>query len=99
VALGLLSLSYPLSGVALLVATYFQSVGKATQALFLTLGGILLVKLPVLLLASTLFALNGIWAAEALSELILCIVALLMLRNYQGKMAATESLAYDPPIL
>lgn len=99
VALGLLSLSYPLSGVALSVATYFQAVGKAKQALFLTLGSILLVKLPVLLLASTLFALNGIWAAEALSELILCTAAILMLRNYQGKVAATESLAYDPPIL
>ncbi len=85
IALRFLALSYPLSGVAILAAAYFQSVGRAKDALWLTLGGILLVKLPVLLLASRFFALNGIWASEAVSELILCAVALLMLRNYQGK--------------
>lgn len=84
IALRLLSLAYPLSGVAIMVAAYFQSVGKAKEALLLTLGGILLVKLPVLLLASRLFALDGIWAAEAVSELILCIVSLIMLKNFQG---------------
>jgi Na+-driven multidrug efflux pump len=42
----------------------------------------LLVKIPVLLLASTLFGLNGIWAAEAVSELILCTVSLLLLRSH-----------------
>jgi len=85
IALRWLALSYPLSGVAMLVAAYFQSVGKAPEALGLTLGGILLVKLPVLLLASRWFALTGIWASEAVSELILCVVAWVMLRNHQGK--------------
>ena len=84
-ALRLLSLSYPLSGVAILIAAYFQSIGKAKEALLLTLGGIFFVKLPVLLLASRLFALNGIWASEAISELILCGVSLMILRNYQAK--------------
>jgi Na+-driven multidrug efflux pump len=84
-AMRLLSLSYPLSGVAIMVAAYFQSIGKARQALLLTLGGILLFKLPVLLLASRLFTLNGIWVSEAISELILCVVSLMMLVNYQAK--------------
>ena len=82
-ALRLLALSYPVSGVALLVAAYFQSVGQARQALLLTLGGILLIKLPVLLLASHWAGLNGIWASEALSELLLCALALLLLKNSQ----------------
>jgi Na+-driven multidrug efflux pump len=84
-ALRFLSLAYPVSGVGLMVAAYFQSVGRAKEALVLTLGGTLFVKLPVLLLASRLFALNGIWASEAASELVLCVLALMMLRNYQGK--------------
>jgi putative MATE family efflux protein len=92
-ALRLLALSYPVGGIAIMVAAYFQSVGKAREALTLTLGGILLVKLPVLLLAARLFALNGIWAAEAISELILCAAALLMLKSYQQKMIAMEPLA------
>ncbi len=85
IALRWLALSYPLSGVAMLVAAYFQAVGKAPEALGLTLGGILLVKLPVLLLASRWFALTGIWASEAVSELILCVVSGAMLRHHQGK--------------
>ena len=82
-ALRLLSLSYPLAGVSVMVAAYFQSAGKAREALLLILGGIVFVKLPVLLLASRLFSLNGIWVSEAVSEMILCIVALTMLRNHQ----------------
>ena len=54
-----------------MVAAYFQSMGKAKGALLLTLGGMLLVKLPVLLLGARHFGLDGIWAAEAVSELIL----------------------------
>ena len=78
-ALRLLALSYPLGGVAILAAGYFQSLGLARNALLLALGGALLVKIPVLLLGARLFGLNGIWAAEALSELILCIAALALL--------------------
>ena len=86
-ALRMLSLAYPLSGVAVMVAAYFQSLGKAKDALLLTLGGMLLVKLPVLLLGARFFGLDGIWACEALSELILCAVALLMLRYTQTRAA------------
>jgi putative MATE family efflux protein len=80
-ALRLLALSYPLGGVALLVAAYFQSLGQARSALLLTLGGGLLVKIPVLLLAARLWGVNGIWAAEAVSELLLAAAALWLLRR------------------
>ena len=93
IALRLLSLSYPIGGIAFMVAAFFQSTGNAREALALTLGGIIFVKLPVLLLASRLLALNGIWAAEAISELIICSVALLMLKIYQEKMITMEALA------
>jgi putative MATE family efflux protein len=82
-ALRLLSLAYPLGGVGIMAAAYFQAVGKAREALLLTLGGILLVKLPVLLLASRFFALDGIWASGAVSELMLCVVSLVMLKLSQ----------------
>jgi putative MATE family efflux protein len=84
-ALRLLALSCPLTGVAMVTAASFQSVGRAKEALLLTLGGIILVKLPVLLLAARLFSLTGIWAAEASSELILCIVSVIMLKHFQSK--------------
>jgi MATE family, multidrug efflux pump len=95
-ALRLLSLAYPLVGIPVLVAGYFQAVGRAKEALLITLGGIILVKLPVFLLASSLFSLTGIWAVEAASDCMLCIVALLLLKRYQGKMVIMERLASSP---
>jgi putative MATE family efflux protein len=95
VALRLMSLACPLGGISLMVAAYFQAVGRAKEALLITLGGIIFVKLPVLLLASTIFSLTGIWSAEAVSELTLSIISLLMLRRYQGKIATMEHLAYS----
>lgn len=86
-ALRIMAFAGPWGGISVMVAAYFQSTGRAREALAITLGGILLVKLPVLLLASNVFGLNGIWASEAVSELILCAVALTMLKNSQGKAA------------
>ncbi len=86
-ALRIMALACPVGGISVMVAAYFQSAGRAREALLITLGGILLVKLPVLLLAANLFSLTGIWASEAVSELILCAVSLLMLRSYQEKTA------------
>lgn len=85
-ALRLISLAFPLTGIAALTAAYFQSLGKARQALILSLGGVLVVKLPVLFLLSRFGSLNWLWASEAISEGILCLVALGMLRYGQKKL-------------
>lgn len=95
-ALRLMALACPLGGISVMVAAYFQAAGRAREALQITLGGIILVKLPVLLLAAGLFSLTGIWAAEAASEFILCVISLLLLRSYQEKMASRERLAFSP---
>ena len=95
-ALRWMALAYPLGGISVMVAAYFQAVGRAKEALILSLGSILLVKLPVLLFSASLFSLTGIWTSEAVSETILCIIALLMLRGYQRQAAAQERLAFNP---
>jgi putative MATE family efflux protein len=89
-ALRLMALACPVGGISILIAAYFQSAGRAKEALLITLGGILFVKLPVLLVASKLFSLTGIWVSEAISEFILSIVALLFLRGFQRKLKDTE---------
>lgn len=83
-ALRLMALAGPLGGISVMVAAFFQAAGRAREALIITLGGILLVKLPALLLCASLFSLTGIWISEAVSETILCAVTILMLRNYQN---------------
>jgi putative MATE family efflux protein len=95
-ALRLMSFACPLVGGSMMVAAYFQSAGRAREALMITLGGIILVKLPVLLLAARFFSLTGIWVSEAVSELILCGVALLLLRHFHRVMSEAEAQAYMP---
>jgi putative MATE family efflux protein len=96
IALRLMAFACPVGGISLMIAAYFQSIGRAKEALLITLGGIILIKLPVLFLASNLFSLTGIWASEAISEFILCVISLSLLRNYQRKFARLSPLAYNP---
>jgi putative MATE family efflux protein len=91
-ALRLMVLACPMCGVSLLVAAYFQSVGQAREALIITLGGILLIKLPVLLLAAKFFGLTGIWLSEAASEFLLAGTSLILLRDYQQKVKNQEKI-------
>lgn len=84
-ALRLMAFAFPVGGISVMIAAYFQSVGRAKEALLITLGSIILVKLPILILASRLFSLNGIWLSETISELILCLISFTILRRYYVK--------------
>ena len=84
-ALKLFALACPVGGISVLVAAFFQSIGRAKEALVLTLGGILLVKLPVLLISAHLFSLTGIWLSEAISELFLCFISIWWLKKTEKK--------------
>jgi putative MATE family efflux protein len=82
-ALRLMSLALPLVGVVLMVSAYFQAVGKASTAVGLTLGGIIAVRIPVLLIMAFLFELRGIWLSDVITEVVLCIISMGMLRHFQ----------------
>ncbi|HYF62653.1 MAG TPA: MATE family efflux transporter, partial [Herpetosiphonaceae bacterium] len=86
--LRLVALAAPLASVGMITAAAFQSIGRARAAFGLALGGSILAKLPVLLIAASLFGLPGIWAAEAISELLVCVVAGVMLRRLQRTLPA-----------
>ena len=71
-ALRTLAFAYPLGGLVALTAAWYQSRGYARPSFILSVGTILLVKLPVLLVLAR-FGTQGIWWAfpvgEALSAL------------------------------
>lgn len=85
--LRMVSLANPLAGVVLMITAYFQAAGKALKAVALSFGGILAVRIPVLLIMAIAFKLNGIWLSEAVSEVVLCIAAVMMLVRYQKSLA------------
>lgn len=81
--LRIMSLALPISGIALMISAYFQAAGKASLAIGLSLGSILIIRLPVLLIMSLLFQLKGVWLSEVIAEGILCILSLWLLSRFQ----------------
>lgn len=82
-ALRVIALSYPLAGVAALIATYFQANGRARPSLVISLGSVLGVQLPVLLLLS-LAGTPWLWTGFPLAALLSAAGAVAVLRRDGG---------------
>ena len=67
-------LAWPVVGFQVVAGHFFQSVGKAKIAMFLTLLRQVLVLLPLLLFMPGWFGLTGVWAAFPVSDAISAIV-------------------------
>lgn len=74
-----------LVGSQIVIANYFQAIGKAGTAMFLSLTRQLLYLLPALLILPRLFGLNGVWismpVADTLSFLTAWIILLVKIRR------------------
>ncbi|MDN5571528.1 MAG: hypothetical protein L0G22_09800 [Propionibacteriaceae bacterium] len=73
-ALGVIALSYPFAGIVGLAAAWFQSLGRPWPSLALSLGTLLLVRLPILL-ALSLGGLDGVWWSYPVGEALAACVA------------------------
>ncbi|MGW0585851.1 MATE family efflux transporter [Streptomyces sp. NPDC002920] len=79
-ALRILALGQIVAGVAPLTAAYFQALGRPTPAYVLTIGTLIVVKAPlVVVLGRT--GTDGVWIGLAAGELVTAAVALLLLRR------------------
>ncbi|MFW6042935.1 MAG: MATE family efflux transporter [Marinilabiliaceae bacterium] len=71
----------PIVGFQIVTGSYFQSVGKAGKAIFLTLLRQLLVLIPMLLILPRFIGLTGVWMAAPLSDAVsggVCAILLIM---------------------
>lgn len=66
-------------GIVLLTAIYYQSINKVREALFIYLGKIFVILLPLLFILPIFFGLDGVWSASPTTEYIMALVALVML--------------------
>ena len=74
----------PIVGFQMVVSNFFQSIGMAGKAIFMSLSRQLLFLLPCLLILPYFYGLEGIWYSLPLSDFIASIIALvLLLRHYQ----------------
>jgi putative MATE family efflux protein len=86
-ALRIIAVGIAFAGVAPLVSAYFQSLGRATPSYLISIGTLLAVKVPIVLLLSRMGT-SGVWVGLAAGEVLSALVALVVLRRKQPRFAA-----------
>jgi putative MATE family efflux protein len=77
-ALRILALSYPLAGVTTLVSAYFQTLGRARPSYVISIGSIVAIRVPLLLMFS-LFGTLGLWISFPVAEIATAAASMLIL--------------------
>jgi putative MATE family efflux protein len=81
-ALRIIGVGLAVAGIAPLVSAYGQSVGRAAPSYLISIGTLLAVKAPLVLILSHAGT-TGVWAALALGEVTSALIALAVLRRLQ----------------
>jgi Na+-driven multidrug efflux pump len=79
-ALLILAFVYPLAGVVPLVSAYFQSLGRPRPSYLISIGSIVAIRVPLLLVLSR-FGTDGLLISFPVAELVAAAVALRVLRR------------------
>jgi Na+-driven multidrug efflux pump len=72
-------ISFPIIGFQMVTAYFFQSIGLAKKAVFLSLSRQVLFLLPLLFLMPTIWGIHGVWWSLPVSDVIASVVSGLML--------------------
>lgn len=88
-------LSLLVEGTVLLTSIYYQSINKVKEALFINLGKIFVLFLPLLFILPLFFGLDGVWYASPVAEYIMLVMVLGMLskefKSLRNGNAATDN--------
>ena len=81
---------FPIIGFQMVTSNFFQSIGMAGKAIFLSLTRQMLILLPCLLILPHFFGVAGVWYSMPVSDLLASLIALVML-VYQFRKFKTAS--------
>ncbi len=70
---------FPIVGFQMVTSNFFQSIGMASKAIFLSLTRQVLFLIPCLLILPRFYGSLGVWASMPIADLVACIVAAIML--------------------
>lgn len=70
---------FPVIGFQMVTSNFFQSIGMAGKAIFLSLTRQMLILLPCLLVLPRFFGVAGVWYSMPVSDLLASLIALVML--------------------
>lgn len=68
----------PAIGMAMIGSNYVQSIGKAKQAMFLSLLRQVILLVPMMLILPRFFGINGVWFAQPIADIISCLVTFIV---------------------
>ena len=70
---------FPIVGFQMVTSNFFQSIGMASKAIFLSLTRQMLFLLPALIILPRFFGAAGVWYSMPVSDLLASLVAMVML--------------------
>lgn len=79
-------LFFPIVGFQMVIANFFQCIGKVKVSIFLSLSRQLLILLPALFILSLLFKLDGVWASLPTSDFLAALIAAIVMAVYMKKL-------------
>lgn len=82
---------FPFVSISIIGSTYFQSIGKARIAMFLSLLRQLILLVPLLMILPPFLGLNGVWLAQPISDLLAILITLFFLVKEFKQMKQLES--------
>jgi len=76
----------PVVGFQIIASSYFQAIGKAKLATFLSLLRQIIVLLPLILLLPKFWGVAGVWIANPVSDLVAAVITYIFFRNELRKL-------------
>ncbi len=76
----------PVIGFQIIASSYFQAIGKAKLATFLSLLRQIIVLLPLILLLPKFWGVEGVWIANPVSDLVATVITFIFFRNELRKL-------------
>lgn len=87
-------LVFPLIGLQMVTSNFFQSIGKAKPAIFLSMTRQVILLIPMLLILPQFFQITGVWISMPIADFISVIIAVWMLHK-QMKQFSNEEMIID----
>lgn len=72
-------------GFQMVVTNFFQSIGKAKISIFLSLSRQMIVLIPAIVILSSIWGVNGVWAALPVSDVVASLLALWFFAVYMKR--------------
>jgi putative MATE family efflux protein len=76
----------PVIGFQIIASSYFQAIGKAKLATFLSLLRQIIILLPLILLLPKFWGVEGVWIANPISDLVAAVITYIFFRNELRKL-------------